>query len=86
MKKYKYVGTEEQLVEKGFNYTGDDVPTIKCYEKDVENREASVCVFLESRMFPIGLMMFSYDSMKFRDIEPYIQDLIDAKLVEVVEE
>ena len=81
--KYKYIGTEEQLIEHGFEmlHTGTLVQGSK-YIDDTH----SLYIVLEWRNFPnYGLRIIEWVYYECDDdITPYIQDLIDAKLVEVI--
>ena len=83
--KYKYIGTEEQLIEHGFkmNHTGTLVHGSKYIDDTHE-----LYIVLEWGNFPnYDLRIIEWNSYDC-DVEftPYIQDLIDANLVEVIEE
>jgi len=87
--KYKYIGTEEQLIEHGF-----EMEHIKYRCDDLVHGTKSVD---DSHVLYIILVYGSYtefddedekivqwDDDNTDDITPYIQDLIDANLVEVI--
>lgn len=86
--KYKYIGTEEQLVERGFKLTlnGDEYINYAYREKN-ESDEYGIFMILKSPVEnKVRLLTFNYTSLRqHTDITPYIQDLIDDGLVEVVE-
>jgi hypothetical protein len=79
--KYKYIGTEEQLIEHGFEmeHTGSLVHGIKV----IDESHALYVVLEISWDYPIRLILWDFDDCN-DDITPYIQDLIDANLVEVI--
>lgn len=77
MKKYKYVGTEAQLVEHGFK-------VFNAYaERDVifiPTKSLSEAWYYQKN----AISFDNGDRDDDTDITPYIQDLIDDGLVEVV--
>ena len=80
--KYKYIGTEEQLIEYGFEIDGQDL-RFKCA---VKNRNHVDRLYISLGRLAIGeTNIITFDDMNRddEDITPYIQDLIDANLVEV---
>jgi len=80
--KYKYTGTEEQLIEHGFDVRHD--VTLVHGEKYIDDTH-SLYIVLEWGNFPnYGLRIVEWVYFEYTDdITPYIQDLIDANLVEV---
>lgn len=84
MKQYKYIGTEEQLVEHGYDMRGD----FACKKTDVEimyhgelTKDYILVGFSKSENGDIYWDMWDGNT---NDITPYIQDLIDDGLVEVL--
>ena len=90
MKRYRYIGTEEQLVEWGFVRDNDNSDEYTVwYDKDcLENPKESddVLIVATSGSNRVkGFLQFNYTDRPYETITPYIQDLIDANLVEAVE-
>ena len=89
MKQYKYIGTEEQLVERGFVKDNEcsDEHTV-WYDKDCLNNPKEIddvlTVAFKGSHRVRGIFQFNYRE-RTEDIASYIQDLIDDGLVEVVE-
>ena len=86
MKKYKYIGTEKQLVEFGFNVISLTNPNCKGAYKVVDDKETELYIPLFNSIYGervIQYAPFGDDSEVFGE---HIQDLIDAKLVEEIEE
>lgn len=91
MKRYKYIGTEDQLVEHGFVKDNEcsDEHTV-WYDKDCLNNPKEIddvlTVAFKGSHRVRGIFQFNYPERdETEDIAPYIQDLIDDGLVEVVE-
>ena len=92
--KYKYIGTEEQLVERGFIVdTSNSRIGYIWYDKDCILEKKSfgdlITILIKNYNNPkdedIRLIMFNLEyTHKNDDITPYIQDLIDDGLVEVI--
>ena len=85
MKRYKFIGTEAQLVEHGFEINGIEPNKYadKNYANDLEN---SLYISLSENYKAEPYREVSWNLIdKKDDITLYIQDLIDANLVEVVE-
>ena len=83
--KYKYIGTEQQLVERGFereNYDYDGYSYSRCQKK---SKKSDIVIFFNSRLYEDEVFMHNWDEHDNCYIKPYIQDLIDDGLVEVVE-
>ena len=87
--KYKYIGTEEQLVQHGF-YKDDDYEKwaeITSYDKQIDGAEDpgdTVTIFTTGAMKNRNKFVFNMSSRHTEDISIYIQDLIEAGLVEVI--
>jgi len=85
--KYKYIGTEEQLIEHGFNmqhiqYRHDDfVHGTKFIDVTHELYIILTCGSY-SEFDDENEQIIQWDDDCTDDITPYIQDLIDDKLVE----
>ena len=89
MKRYKYIGTEEQLVEFGFemehlsHYKNGDLihGTRQC-----QNYSGEIYIILDWGFEkPQGDERFiQWNDEREADITPYIQDLIDDGLVEAL--
>lgn len=86
MKRYKYIGTEKQLIEHGYTMNGDFAykeTDLKVVWYDDKLLYDNVIVsFHKSEYRHIYWDM--WDENK-NDITPYIQDLINDGLVEVME-
>lgn len=81
--KYKYTGTEEQLIEHGFEISwgnSDYKYAVKSYPE-----HNAIYIALGKLAFgDVRMITFNFESRK-ASVKPYIQDLIDANLVEVIE-
>lgn len=90
-KRYKYTGTVEQLEEFGYKVDRDD-----CATKEVGEDEGETMIEIYIQLNPhsniltswyFNYRMVSFDNhghdFKF-DVKDYIQDLIDAGLIEVL--
>ena len=81
--KYKYIGTEEQLIEHGFNgYWIEINARIKnCeYTRDGKLYEDIIAIYLESGEINVDIPRYNNEET-FKEV---IKDLIDANLVEVI--
>lgn len=89
--KYKYIGTEEQLVEHGFEMEHEDFGTnSRPLIHGVRKTDTDEVYVLLQYSFDyldddIRLLCWNIWGDNPLDIMPYIQDLIDDGLVEVVE-
>ena len=82
--KYKYIGTEEQLKERKFEtYQIFGYSPYALRKDDINYYTIHINLNKNSKWF--NHITFNYNS-NTDDITPYIQDLIDANLVEVIEE
>ena len=82
MKKYKYIGTEEQLKENGFKITNS-----RCGEKkgffglrESFGKENIIILLQPIAGYEKGYISDNYGNTKY-DITPYIQDLMALGLV-----
>ena len=86
MKKYKYIGTEEQLMEFGFEMQGFKEDGYSYFAVKNGDNEDSIFIPLNNVcLSPNRIIKFNLNYRDGENITPYIQDLIDANLVEVVE-
>ena len=89
--KYIYIGTEEQLVARGFVRDNDNSDKYTVwYDKDCLNHPKGIddvlTVAIKGSDRVMGILQFNYPKRdETEDITPYIQDLIDDGLVEVEE-
>ncbi len=74
--KYKYIGTVKQLEEHGFRVSQLSTKTY------VRDSEIEVVIFLDKTCFESGVFLANDPNRYMK--QRYIQDLIDANLVEVV--
>ena len=85
MKRYKYIGTEEQLVAHGFVVWNG----YSRYATKNKGHIDSLHIPLNEECWLDNVGVVRFDIVKRdesgEDITPYIQDLIDDGLVEVVE-
>lgn len=92
MKRYRYIGTEEQLVERGFvKDTVNSDENWVWYDKDcLDDRQESddilIVNFIGGGYGTLRILQFNYSDRPYETITPYIQDLINDGLVEVIEE
>lgn len=78
--KYKYIGTEAQLIEHGFVVVKNQLPI--SYTKSVnETTGEELVIFMTSNFYKE--MVFYYNISHDEILEEHIQDLIDANLIEV---
>jgi hypothetical protein len=92
VKRYKYIGTEEELELFGYEVNSEDCALKETDDKDENEHYIEIYIALdpnnnmESECFKYGMISFNnvYHDKKY-DITNYIQDLIDEKLVEVIE-
>lgn len=77
MKHYRYIGTEEQLVSRGFEKLYDSEFTT-AYEKDVNVYDENV-LYVDKKTKELKVTGYEFG------LKHYIQDLIDDGLVEVIE-
>ena len=75
--KYKYIGTEEQLIEYGF------IKSVASNNTYIRIGEREVVIFLEKTCFERDVFLANEPNRYMK--QRYIQDLIDDKLVEVIE-
>ena len=83
MKKYKYIGTEEQLVEKGFEIVEMQFKNSKGALKTVNDDGLYIPLF--DSIYGERIIQYSPFGNDDEVLVEHIQDLIDANLVEVVE-
>lgn len=82
--KYKYIGTEEQLKEFGFNYSS----TFEVYYRWNKNQKYACKIFRKGvrDIYMTIKTSKSLTNLETKRVkEQVIQDLIEANLVEVVE-
>ena len=79
--KYKYIGTVKQLEEHGFNVRHNY--TLIHGIRYIDDTHELYIVLETSLDYHKRLIEWN-DNNTFDDITPYIQDLIDANLVEVI--
>ena len=73
--KYKFIGTEKDLVENGFDLSW----TVKNDKIFIRDRHVMESVLVSTQT---GCIWFNYAPYnRYRDIKPYIQDLIEKGLV-----
>jgi len=82
--KYKYIGTEEQLIEHGFEIHTHKIYMSYATRSDGINYFNIFINLNEKSNYYKGIYFNDIDNTD--DITPYIQDLIDANLVEVIKE
>ena len=83
--KYKYIGTEEQLIEFGFAIKPQNGKVTRNATKMIDEiTGVELVIFLEDGWMEKNVIF--YNSSDDEILEEHIECLIDAKLVEVVEE
>ena len=80
--KYKYIGTESQLIEHGFRLEQYEGQSDRDYLRTVND---NVEVYVNFGFTGYGNNIMNNFNSHGRIFKSHIQDLIDAKLVEVVE-
>lgn len=83
--KYKYIGTEAQLVEHGFERSDYSHDGYSYRRNQGKTDKSDIIIFFELSYYEINVFMHNWDKYDNCYIKPYIQDLIDDGLVEVVE-
>lgn len=86
--KYKYIGTEEQLVEHGYKIDGYNKKSYAYWACKDEGSYNSIYIPLNDNCYNKNHSITFNRTPRNKsgeDITPYIQDLIDDGLVEVVE-
>jgi len=82
--RYKYIGTEEQLIEHGFEVKPQNGKVTRNATKMLDEiTGAELVIFLEDGWMEKNVIF--YNSSDDEILEEHIECLIDAKLVEVVE-
>ena len=84
MKKYKYIGTEEQLLEFGYYIVSLKFPNAKGAYKVVDYEDTEIYIALFNSIYGERIIQYSPFGNDDEMLVEHIQDLIDAKLVEEV--